>query len=184
MVRHTLVERESAEEIPCRVVFVFSTADQKVAQKNREKSVTKIREGLERIQQSVAEGRRCTDPTSVARRVGKLMGKRQAAAYFQYEMIPLSKQQREKLPPPSRGRKRAEHRFEFSYDETAAQKGATYDGYSALVMMAPQTLSADQGFTKYKQQSYAELVNHEFKTPLAVHPVFLKTPSRVEASTG
>lgn len=76
---------------------------------------------------------------------------------------------------------RAERRFEFSYDETAAEKDAAYDGYSALVMLAPQTLSADQGFTKYKQQSYAELVNHEFKTPLAVHPVFLKTPRRVEA---
>jgi hypothetical protein len=36
-----LVERESGEEIACRVIFVFSTADQKVAQKNREKSVAK-----------------------------------------------------------------------------------------------------------------------------------------------
>jgi transposase len=181
VVRHTLVERESGEKIPCRVVFVFSTADLKVAQKNRDKSVKKIREGLEQIQRSVAEGRRHTDPTSIARRVGKLMGQRQAAAYFQYEMSPLTKQQRDKLPPPARGCKRPEHRFEFSYDEKAAQKDAKYDGYSALVTTARQTLSADQAFTKYKQQSYAELVNHEFKTPLAVHPVFLKTPRRVEA---
>jgi transposase len=50
-----------------------------------------------------------------------------------------------------------------------------------LVTTAPQALSADQAFTKYKQQSYAELANHEFKTPLAVHPVFLHNPRRVEA---
>ena len=36
-------------------------------------------------------------------------------------------------------------------------------------------------FTKYKQQGYSELANHEFKTPLAVHPLFLKSPRRVEA---
>jgi transposase len=35
-------------------------------------------------------------------------------------------------------------------------------------------------FTKYKQQGYSELVNHEFKTPLAVHPLFLKSPERIE----
>lgn len=183
VVRHTLIEGESKEKIPCRVIFVFSTADQKVAQKNREKSVAKLREGLEQIQRSVAEGRRNTDPTSIARRVSKLMGQRQAAAYFQYQMTPLTQQQREKLPPPGRGCKRPEQRFEFSYDEIAAQNDAKYDGYSALVTTAPQTLSADQAFAKYKQQSYAELVNHEFKTPLAVHPVFLKTARRVEALT-
>lgn len=181
VVRHTLVEGASEEKIPCRVVFVFSTADQKVAQKNREKSVKKLREGLEQIQRSVAAGRRYTDPTSIARRVSKLLGQRQAAAYFQYQMTPLTKQEREELPPPGRGSKRPDYRFEFSYDETAAQNDAKYDGFSVLVTTAPQTLSADQVFAKYKQQSYAELVNHEFKTPLAMHPVFLKTPSRVEA---
>jgi transposase len=181
VVRHTLIERESGEKIPCRVIFVFSTADQKVAQKNREKSVAKIREGLEQIQRSVAEGRRSTDPTSIARRVGKLLGQRQAAAYFQYQMTPLAKRERERLPPPSRGCKRPEYRFEFSYDEKAAKQDSQYDGYSALVTTAPLTLSADQAFTKYKQQSYSELANHEFKTPLAVHPVFLKSPHRVEA---
>ena len=41
--------------------------------------------------------------------------------------------------------------------------------------------SVDSVFTKYKQQTYSELVNHEFKGPLAVHPVFLKSPRRVEA---
>jgi transposase len=181
VVRHELIERESGKTIPCRAVFVFSTADQQVARKNREKSVQRLRQGLEKIAKSVADGRRNTDPTSIARRVGKLFGKRQAAAHFRYEMVPLSKADRDKLPPPQRGCKRPMHHFEFAYDEPAAQRDADYDGYSVLIATAPRTQSADVLFTKYKQQCYSELANHELKTPLAVHPVFLKSPQRVEA---
>ena len=179
--RHQLIDRESGRLINCRVIFVFSTADQKVAAKNREKSVAKIREGLTKLVRSVADGRRNTDPTSVARRVSKLFGKRQAAEYFTYEMIPLTKKERQCLPLPGRGCKRPTHRFEFTYDEQAAELDAECDGYSVLVTTAPRTQSADLIFSKYKQQSHSELANHEFKTPLAVHPVFLKSPYRVEA---
>jgi transposase len=179
--RHTLTDRDSGRSINCRVIFVYSTADQKVAAKNREKSVEKIREGLTKIARSVADGRRNTDPVSIARRVNKLFGKRQAARYFTYELIPLTKKERDRLPPPGRGCKLTTHRFEFTYDKKAAEVDAEYDGYSVLVTTAPRTQSADLLFSKYKQQSYSELANHEFKTPLAVHPVFLKSPHRVEA---
>jgi hypothetical protein len=181
VVRHELTETSSGRTLPCRVVFVFSTADQKVARKNREKSVTKLRAGLEQIAQSVEEGRRYTDPTSIARRVAKLFGQRQAAEYFRYEMLPMNKQERAELPPPKRGCRRPEHRFQFTFDQAAADRDAAYDGYSTLVTTAPRVQSADSVFSKYKQQGYSELANHEFKTPLAVHPVFLKSPRRVEA---
>jgi len=181
VVRHELSEEESGRRLPCRVIFVFSTADQKVARKNREKSVAKLRAGLEQLARSVEEGRRNTDPTSIARRVGKLFGQRQAAAYFRYEMVPLSKKESSELPPPRRGCRRPTHRFQFTYEEKVAQRDAGYDGYSALVTTAPREQSADLVFTKYKQQGYSELANHQFKTPLAVHPVFLKSPRRVEA---
>jgi transposase len=179
--RHTLTDRDSRRSINCRVIFVFSTADQKVAAKNRAKSVEKIRDGLTKIARSVADGRRNTDPVSIARRVSKLFGKRQAARYFTYELIPLTKKERDRLPPPGRGCKLPTHRFEFTYDKKAAEVDAEYDGYSVLVTTVPRTQSADLLFSKYKQQSYSELANHEFKTPLAVHPVFLKSPHRVEA---
>lgn len=179
--RHSLVDRGTGRSINCRVIFVYSTADQKVAAKNRTKSVEKIREGLEHIARSVATGRRNTDPTSVARRVSKVLGKRQAAGYFTYEMVPLTKKERDNLPPPQPGCKRPTHRFEFSFDEEAAQHDAEYDGYSVLVTTASERKSVDLLFAKYKQQSYSELANHEFKSPLAVHPVFLKSPHRVEA---
>lgn len=178
---HQLTDRDSDRSIDCRVIFVFSTADQKVAAKNRQKSIEKIRDGLEKIARSVADGRRNTDPTSIARRVSKLFGKRQAATYFSYEMVALSKRERDALPSPQRGCKRPTHRFEFNCDDNAAKRDAEYDGYSVLVTTAPRTQNADLLFRKYKQQSYSELANHEFKTPLAVHPVFLQSPHRVEA---
>jgi transposase len=181
VLRHELKEDKSSRSLPCRVLFVFSTADQKVAAKNREKSVAKLRAGLEQIERSVEQGRRNTDPTSIARRVAKLFGQRQAAAYFRYEMVPLSKKEREQLPRPERGSRCPEHRFEFTYDAKAVERDSQYDGYSAMVTTAPREQSADLVFTKYKQQGYSELANHEFKTPLAVHPLFLKSPQRVEA---
>lgn len=181
VVRHELTDSDSAQKLPCRVIFVFSTADQKVARQNRDKAVAKLRAGLEQLQKSVAEGRRNTDPTSLARRVAKLFGERQAASYFRYEMIPLSKQEQAQLPPPQRGCRRPTHRFVFTYDAAAAERDAVYDGYSALVTTAPRTKSADVLFSKYKEQNFSEQVNHVFKTPLAVHPVFLQSPRRVEA---
>jgi transposase len=181
VVRHELTETSSGRTLPCRVIFVFSTADQKVARQNREKSVAKLRAGLEQIARSVEEGRRFSDPTAVARRAGKLFGQRQAAEYFRCEMLPLSPKERKELPSPKRGCRRPEYRFHFTYDQAAADRDAAYDGYSALVTTAPREQSADSVFTKYKQQGYSELANHEFKTPLAVHPVFLKSPRRVEA---
>lgn len=181
VVRHELTEAGSGRTLPCRVIFVFSTADQKVARKNRDKSVAKLRAGLEQIACSVEDGRRSTDPTAIARRVGKLFGQRQAAEYFRYEMLPLSKKEREQLPQPRRGCRRPEYRFQFTFDQAASERDAAYDGYSAMVTTAPRHQSADLVFTKYKQQGYSELANHEFKSPLAVHPVFLKSPRRVEA---
>jgi Domain of unknown function (DUF4277) len=181
VVRHELTDSESGQKLRCRVIFVFSTADQKVARTNREKSVSKLRAGLEQLQKSVAEGRRNTDPTAIARRVAKLFGERQAAGYFRYEMIPLGKEGQERLPPPQRGCRRPTHRFVFTYDAQAAERDARYDGYSALVTTAAPTKSADLLFGKYKEQNFSEQANHVFKAPLAVHPVFLKSPQRVEA---
>ena len=69
------------------------------------------------------------------RGVGKLFGDRQAADYFRYGMIPLSKKERKQLPRPGRGC-RPEYLIEFTYDAKAAERDAAYDGYSALVTAA------------------------------------------------
>jgi len=55
---------------------------------------------------------------------------------------------------------------------------------NALVTTAPRSRSADELFRQFKQQNYLELLHHQWKTPLAVRPVFLKSPKRVEALLG
>jgi transposase len=181
-VKHTLADPESKQEVPSRVLFVFSTADQKVVRQQRQKQLDKLREGLQYIQRSVAAGNRSTDPASIARRVEKLFGSKQAARYFPWEMVPLSKSEQSALPKPRRGCMLPTHRFVFRFDEEAVRQDEAYDGYSALVATVPQKDdSADSLFTKFKQQNYCEHVNREFKGPVAVRPIFLHSPQRVEA---
>jgi hypothetical protein len=63
----------------------------------------------------------------------------------------------------------------------AAAEAARYDGLSALLTTAPRTQSGEELFTQSKQQCFVELGHHQWKTPLAVRPVFLKSERRVEA---
>jgi hypothetical protein len=182
VLRHQVSDPDSGDLIPCRVIFVFSSADQKVCQQERQRAVTRIRAGLERIARSVARGHhRSQDPTHIHRRVAKLLGQRGAARYFRWELAPLTAEEQAALPVPSRGCRRPMHRFVFHYDEAAAQADAADDGYSALLTTAPLTRSADTLFTEFKQQCYVEQAHHQWKTPLAVRPLFLKSPERVEA---
>lgn len=179
---HELQDAESGRKISSRVIFVFSTADQKVVRKQRRKQIDKLRAGLEQIQKSVAAGRRGTDPESVQRRVGRLFGTKEAARYFHWELEPISAAERKKLPAPSRGCKCPAHRFSFSFDGSLVAGDEQYDGYSVLVATVPKSESStDELFTRFKQQSHSEQVNSEFKGPLAVRPVFLQSPQRVEA---
>lgn len=182
VLRHQLTDPDTGEIIPCRMIFVFSSADQKVCQAERERSIAKIRAGLEKIAQSVARGHAAWhDPVQIHRRVVKLLGQRGAARYFRWELVPLSASERAALPPPRRGCRRPTHRFVFHFDEAAAQADATDDGYSALLTTASLTRSADTLFTEFKQQCYVEHAHHQWKTPLAVRPLFLKSPERIEA---
>lgn len=182
VVRHKLKDDATGKMIDCRVIFVFSTADQKVVRKQRQKQIDQIRDGLERTQRNVARRGPYSDEESVTRRVQRLFGDKDAAKYFSWKMIKLTKKQQETAGSSGRGSRPPTHRFEFTFDQDALREDEEYDGYSVLVTTVPQKqLSADALFTKFKQQIYSEQVNRSFKGPLAVRPVFLHTPQRVEA---
>lgn len=182
VLRHRLKDDDTKKEIDCRVIFVFSTADQKVVRKQRQKHIDQIREGLMKTQANVARGGPFSDEKSVTRRITRLFGEKQAAKYFSWKMVKLTKREQSKLPKPGRGAHLAAHRFEFTFDEKAVKQDEQDDGYSVIVTTVPQNKgSADALFTRFKQQNYSEHVNGRFKGPLAVRPVFLHTPQRVEA---
>src|SRR5271168_4843950 len=94
-------------------------------------------------------------------------------------MVPLTARERNSFVP-ARGCRCPTQRFEFTFDQAALQADERYDGYNAIVTTVPQA-SGDSLFTRFKQQCYSELANAQFKGPLAVSPVFLHTPKRVEA---
>jgi hypothetical protein len=181
VVRHTLTDPETGQAIPCRVLFVYSSADAAICRQTRERDLVRLRQGLEEIAATVARGHPQTTQASIARRVTRLFGKRAAARFFRWEMTPLTAAEQAALPPPARGCRRPAYRFRWEFDEAAAAAAAGYDGLAVLVTTAPRQQSGDALFTQFKQQNYVELGHHQWKTPLAVRPVFLKSPRRVEA---
>jgi transposase len=181
VVRHTLTDPETQEPLPCRVLFVYSSADEAICRQTRERDLVILRQGLEAIAATVARSHPKTTQDTIARRITRLFGKRAAAQFFRWEMVPLTAAEQAALPPPARGCGQPRFRFHWECDETAATAAATYDGLSALLTTAPRQYSGDALFTQFKQQNYVELGHHQWKTPLAVRPVFLKSPQRVEA---
>jgi hypothetical protein len=182
VVRHTLTDPQTHKPIPCRVIFAYSSADATICRQTRARDIERLRAGLEQIAVTVSRGYARTTPATIARRVTELFGRRAAAQFFRWEMVPLSASEQEALPaPPRGGGRRATYRFTFTFDAGAAEAAEAYDGLSVLVTTAPRTQSADTLFSQYKEQNYVELGHHQWKTPLAVRPVFLKTPARVEA---
>jgi transposase len=181
VVRHALTDPETGQPIPCRVIYVYSSADAAICRQTREQDVERLRAGLERVAASVARGHPKTTQASIARRVAELFGRRAAARFFRWEMVPLTAAEQAALPDPGRGCRRPAYRFTFAFDAQAAAAAAAYDGLSVLVTTAPREQSADALFSQFKQQNYVELGHHQWKTPLAVRPVFLKSPRRVEA---
>jgi transposase len=181
VLRHTLTDPQTGQDIPCRLLFVYSSADEAICRQTRERDIIRLREGLAAVAATVARGHPQTTQASITRRVARLLGNRAAAHFFRWEMVPLTAQEQAALPPPGRGCRRPTHRFVWEFDEAAAVAAAEYDGLSALLTTAPRQQSADVLFSQFKEQNYVELGHHQWKTPLAVRPVFLKSPRRVEA---
>jgi transposase len=181
VLNHELTDPTSQEPIACRVIFVRSSAAAKECQRRREHNIARIKTGLEAIARKVQKAHPRSDQASIARQVVRLMGQRDAARYFTWSLVPLSAEEQAAAVPLGRGYRRPTHRFEFTFDEAAAKVDERDDGLSALVTTAPRTQSGDALFCQFKQQNFVERGHHQWKTPLAVCPIFLKTPRRVEA---
>jgi transposase len=183
VVDHSLTDPSTKEAFACRVIFVHSSAGEREARERRDQNVAKIRAGLDAIAAKLERAHPTTTPQSVGRQIERLFGqkaRKAAARHFRWELVPLNEAERAALPAPAKGYRRQTHRLTYVFDEASAQAEARHDGISALVTSASRTQwSADALFTQYKRQIHVERSHHEFKTPIAVNPVFLKKPERV-----
>lgn len=181
LVRHSIVDPETATRIRCRVIFVYSTADEKVNRDVRLRNITRIREGFAELARIVQRGHVRTTQASITQRLTALLKGRDAARFFRWEFVALTAAERAALPAPEPGCQRPTYRLVYHFDDRAVEEAARYDGLAALLTTAAAEHSVDSLFTKFKQQIYVEHAHHQWKTPLAVSPVFLKSPQRVEA---
>src|SRR5262249_23711979 len=101
--RHTLTDPQTGQDIPCRIVFVYSSADEAICRQTRERDIVRLRDGLAAIAATVARGHPQTTSATIARRVARLFGNRAAARFFRWEVVPLTAQEQAALPPPARG---------------------------------------------------------------------------------
>ena len=181
VVKHQLIDSATNTPFDCRVLFVHSTASAKESKERREKNIRKIRDGLDAIARKLEKGHSSTTPESVARQITKLLGKKSAANLFRWELVPLTEAEQAARPKPTKGHRGQTHRLVHSFDAAAAKADERQDGIYALVTTAPLTWSGDALLIEYKRQTFVERGHHELKTPLAVNPIFLKTPRRIEA---
>jgi uncharacterized protein DUF4277 len=183
VLHHTLRDADTDATLPCRVIFVYSSSAAAACRRTRRRSLERARVGLDKIAAAVRRGHPRTRLDQIPVRVDKLLRNQTVARHVHWELQALTPAEQAALPPPGHGACRPTHRFVYHIDEAAAEADTRYDGLSVLVTTAPLSNSADSLFTKFKEQNYVELGHHQYKTPLAVAPVFLKSPRRVEALT-
>lgn len=182
-VAHTLTDsKDKTRTLAVRVLFVYSTADEKAVRQQRARLLKTREAKLQTLAERVLAGRHpyTTEPR-IWQAVEKILGKGDTRKFLRVQLQPLSRAEQAKLPPPKSGCVRAQHRLVVTQNAEAIATSERYDGLSAIVTTAPRKRTGDDLFGEYKRQTYNEHANHIFKGPLAVSPVFLKTPARVEA---
>jgi transposase len=181
VLKHSLVDPTNGRSIPARLIFVYSSADERACREHREQNLAKIQAGLTDLQAKLLRGHPQCTTASVTRQIVRLLGKKGAARYFSWRFVPLTPEEQTALPQPKAGHCMPTVRLEFQFDAAAVQTDEHYDGLAVLVTTAPLSKSANLLFRYYREQNYVESLHHQAKTPLAVTPVFLKSPTRVEA---
>ena len=71
--------------------------------------------------------------------------------------------------------------FAWAFDQTAIDVEAAADGWYALLTNLPADLDTTEVFLRYKNQPMVERRYGEFKGPLAVAPIFLRSNRRITA---
>ena len=100
VLKHAITDAGTGERVPGRLIFVHSTVNEKFARERRDVQIVKIRAGLEDLVGRVQRAHALVTPDSVSRAINRLFGKRWAARYFRWQLVPLTAQEQAAMPPP------------------------------------------------------------------------------------
>ena len=158
--------RKADPPVHLRRILVYSSANAAGQAKARSLKLAKATEDLDRLVRT-AGTRFHPTPDAVAARVQAIATQRRVKAYLRTTITrgPAGK------PVLS-----------WHFDQAAIDAEAATDGwYALLTNLEPGQASPEEVFRRYKGQHVVERRYGEFKGPLAVAPLFLKTNRRIAA---
>jgi transposase len=154
------------EAIELRRVFVWSSADAGAAAKARAKKLDRAREDLDALTRGLG-GRHYPSAQKVTARLTVIASMRRVGDYLAST-----------VGTDAAGRPT----LDWHFDQVALDHEAATDGwYCLLTNLDPTDADAGEVLARYKGQEVVERRYGNFKGPLAVAPIFLKSNRRIEA---
>ena len=158
--------RKSDPVVRLRRVFVWSSARHGAARVARDKKLARATEDLERLGRGLG-GRHYPTAKEVDERVAAIARERRVKAYLRTE-----------VGTDTVGKPTLSWHFD---DEALAAEAATDGWYALLTNLDPAGADPAEVLRRYKGQEVVERRYGNFKGPLAVAPMFLKSNRRIEA---
>jgi len=159
-------KRKSDPVLQLRRIFVWSSARAGAAKTARAKKLDRARDDLQRLERGLG-GRHYPTVKKVTERLAVIARQRRVKAYLRYD-----------VGVDEAGKPTLAWRF----DEDALAAEAAADGwYALLTNLDPTEVDAAEVLRRYKGQEAVERRYGNFKGPLAVAPMFLRSNRRIEA---
>jgi transposase len=159
-------KRKADPELCLRRIFVWSSARAGAAAHARDKKLARARGDLERLERGLGS-RHYPDAADVEARLVVIARQRNVAAYLRSSVGNDA---------------RAKPTLAWRFDEGALAAEAATDGwYALLTNLEAGEADAVEVLRRYKGQEVVERRYGDFKGPLAVAPMFLKSNRRIEA---
>ena len=159
-------KRRADAELRLRRVFVWSSARAGAAAHARAKKLDRAADDLGRLERGLGS-RHYPDAEAVTARVTQIGRDRRVGAYLRATVG---------------ADEAAKPTLAWSYDQAALDAEAATDGwYALLTNLDPAEADAAEVLRRYKGQEVVERRYGDFKGPLAVAPMFLKSNRRIAA---
>jgi transposase len=157
--------RKADPDITLRRAYVYSSARAQAAAHARDKKLDRTRDDLGRLERGLGS-RHYPDAAAVEARITQIARERKTKAY---------------LVATVASAENAKPTLEWSFDQAAIDAEAATDGWYALLTNLDDQVDAGEILRRYKGQEAVERRYGNFKGPLAVAPVFVKSNRRLEA---